>query len=175
MAAPRGSMSVASGLLIALGLANCGQPAALDINSLSPSAYCRAGAAIAAGAIDALRPEDPVARAAATGDVETLRRWHASGRPEPRHESGMTLLHWAALGGQAEAAAFLLDAGADPNARDRAGDTPLGAAATGCHVAVIRLLMARGADPELRNARGNRPYDMMTDAGATELLPFLRR
>lgn len=175
MTEPRRSTSVASSVLAALGLAACVQAAEFDLNSLPPGAYCSRGAAIAAGAIDALRPEDPAARAAVTGDMETLRRWRASGRAEPAHDSGMSLLHWAALGGQAEAAAFLLDAGADPNARDRAGDTPLGAAAAGCHVAVIRLLLARGADPELRNARGNRPYDMMTDAGATELLPLLRR
>lgn len=46
-----------------------------------------------------------------------------------------------------EAAAALLDAGADPDARGWMGRTPLHAAAGDGRAGVVRLLLARGADP----------------------------
>lgn len=158
---------------LAMSLAACGAPDGAGTGRLPPGAYCaQASAGLSVGLAMASSAE---ARAAVAGDLATLRRWQASGAPDPVAESGMTLLHWAALAGRAEAAGFLLSAGADPNARDDIGDTPLHSAEVGCHVAVIRLLMAPGADPGLRNELGDRAYDIASRAGATELLPLLRR
>ena len=113
---------------------------------------------------------------AATGDVETLRRWRASGRPEPAEWGGNTLLHLAALAGQEAAAAFLLDAGVDPNARNSAGSTPQDAAAIGCHLAAVRRLMARGAAlSDMQNPGGESMPDFLSRVGATEVLPLLQR
>ncbi len=156
-----------------MALAGCGASDGRPSGAPAPSAYCSAAPAATAAFANAARSAEGLA--AARGDLAALRRWQASGQPAPVEENGMTLLHWAALMGHTEAAAFLLAAGADPNARDGFGDTPLTSALVGCHADVIRLLMARGADPERRNIRGDRAYDMARRAGATELLPLLRR
>jgi hypothetical protein len=55
---------------------------------------------------------------------------------------GQTLLHDAALAGEAELAAVLIRSGADPDAREAEGHTPLYRASTGD---VARVLLAAGA------------------------------
>jgi truncated hemoglobin YjbI len=59
---------------------------------------------------------------------------------------GATLLHEAAMFGEAEPASALLGRGADPDARETAGHTPLYRAATG---EVARLLIDAGATPDV--------------------------
>jgi truncated hemoglobin YjbI len=59
---------------------------------------------------------------------------------------GQTLLHEAALAGDAELAAVLLRAGADPDAREAEGHTPLYRASTGD---VARVLLAAGASADV--------------------------
>jgi hypothetical protein len=116
-------MSVASGVLEALCLAACVQAMEFDLNSLPHGACCSHGAAIVAGATNAPCQEDPTARAALTGDGETLRRGRASGRAEPAQDLCRSLLHRAALCGRAEAMAFRLGAGV-PARRRRSGSAP---------------------------------------------------
>lgn len=59
---------------------------------------------------------------------------------------GATPLHLAAGQGHAEAAAFLIEQGADMEAPDAAGRTPLHAAALNGHEGVVLALLAAGAD-----------------------------
>jgi truncated hemoglobin YjbI len=59
---------------------------------------------------------------------------------------GQTLLHEAALAGEAELAAVLIRSGADPDAKEAEGHTPLYRAATGD---VARVLLAAGAAADI--------------------------
>jgi ankyrin repeat protein len=59
---------------------------------------------------------------------------------------GQTLLHDAALVGEAELAAVLIRSGADPDAREAEGHTPLYRASTGD---VARVLLAAGATADV--------------------------
>ncbi len=59
---------------------------------------------------------------------------------------GQTLLHDAAMAGEAELAAVLIRSGADPDAREPEGHTPLYRAATG---EVARVLLAAGASVDV--------------------------
>ncbi|XP_047456624.1 BRCA1-associated RING domain protein 1 isoform X2 [Mugil cephalus] len=62
-----------------------------------------------------------------------------------RNHKGETLLHLAAIKGDAEAVKELLDEGADPNLKDNAGWTPLHEACNLGHLAVVEVLVSRGA------------------------------
>jgi hypothetical protein len=69
---------------------------------------------------------------------------------------GSGALHLLAKRGDARAARWLLDHGADPNARWMHWDaevTPLHLAALGGHVECARLLLAAGADPSIRDGK----------------------
>ena len=59
---------------------------------------------------------------------------------------GQTLLHDAAMAGEAELAAVLIRSGADPDAREAEGHTPLYHASTGD---VARVLLAAGASVDV--------------------------
>ena len=59
---------------------------------------------------------------------------------------GQTLLHEAAMAGEAEFAAVLIHAGADPDAKEPEGHTPLYRASTG---EVARVLLAAGASVDV--------------------------
>jgi hypothetical protein len=71
---------------------------------------------------------------------------------------GWTPLIYAATGGHADVARYLIDAGADVNAASPNGTTALMMAVRGGHAAVVDLLLAKRADVAHRN-----------DAGATAL------
>jgi len=75
--------------------------------------------------------------------------------------TGITPLALAAMGGDEEIVAALLDAGADPNATNRDGSTALHAAAFMGQADVIRLLLDRGADPAAKNSGGKLPQDAL--------------
>lgn len=60
-----------------------------------------------------------------------------------------TPLHWAAVNGSVDAAAILLEAGADPNFQDARGRSPLHWAARRNRLEVVNLLLQAGADPNL--------------------------
>lgn len=64
-------------------------------------------------------------------------------------------LHKVAIWGDIEAAAVLLDHGADIDALGEDGDTALHRAVVGGHEEMIRFLVARGADTSIRNRYGN--------------------
>ena len=71
----------------------------------------------------------------------------------------MTPLAWAALHGRTEAAAWLLDNGADIGSRNRDGSTALHSAAFVGRTEIVQLLLERGADANAVDANGARPLD----------------
>lgn len=87
--------------------------------------------------------------AAAVGDVEAVRRHLDSGLDadarNPRN--GATLLATAAVVGQSQVAAMLIDAGADVNEVNLDSTAPLHAAAFAGQPAMLALLLDSGADP----------------------------
>ncbi len=114
--------------------------------------------ALALTAHAALAQESPLARAAASGDVPSLRRLLASGAgADVRNAAGETLLYLAAENGRVEAARLLLERRADPNARTANGETPLHAAALDGNADMIELLLEHRANTALANKDGEQP------------------
>lgn len=100
----------------------------------------------------------PVLEAARAGDVRGLRALlDAGASPEEPDAHGRRALHWAAIGGSAEAGELLLDRGADPDAEAQHGMTPLHWAALAGRARAVELLLRRGADPRAANAYGMTP------------------
>jgi len=96
--------------------------------------------------------------AAHSGNVQSLKDLLASGiDPDIRSSSGWTAFHEAAVAGQTECVALLLDAGADREAivteEDIHGTTGLALAIMNGRVDTVDLLIRRGADVN-RAARG---------------------
>lgn len=86
-------------------------------------------------------------RAAAAGDVATLRRLLADGvSPDVRDAMGSGPLHKAAEGGSLDAVKALVEAGANIEEPDVTLWTPLTWAAGSGHPAVVEYLLARGAE-----------------------------
>jgi uncharacterized protein len=92
-----------------------------------------------------------------------------------RSPDGFTPLHYAAFFGTAEAAALLLERGADPAAV--AGNEmrvqPLHSAAAVDATETARLLLGAGADPNARQQGGFRPIDAAVQNGNDELYALL--
>lgn len=97
--------------------------------------------------------------AAAVGDVDAVRRHLDSGLDadarNPRN--GATLLATAAVVGQSEVAAMLIDAGADVAKANLDSTAPLHAAAFAGQPDVVALLLDSGADPNATSCRGGTP------------------
>ena len=122
-------------------------------------------------------PKLDVYEAAALGRVDDLKRGigRSKRRVNAMSADGFTPLHLAAYFGQPEAAAFLLDRGAETEARSthRAlhDVTPLHSAAAGGRTEVALLLLARGADPNAAQPGGWTP---LHQAAATGNLPLCK-
>jgi len=108
--------------------------------------------------------DSPLAGCILADDRDAVRRMLATatkdvlGRDDT---TGITPLALAAMGGDGEIVAALLDAGADPDATNRDGSTALHAAAFMGQADVIRLLLDRGADPAAKNSGGKLPQDAL--------------
>jgi uncharacterized protein len=81
----------------------------------------------------------------------------------------------AALIGDSEAAATLLDRGADVNFADRTGRTALIEASFGGHASMIRLLLERGAEVNAQDVDGWSALMEAASKGRTELVRILLR
>jgi ankyrin repeat protein len=92
-----------------------------------------------------------------------------------RSSDGFTALHYAAFFGTAEAAAALLEHGADPAAiaENEMRVQPLHSAAAVDATGTARLLLDAGADPNARQEGGFRPIDAAVQSGNDELYALL--
>jgi uncharacterized protein len=92
-----------------------------------------------------------------------------------RSSDGFTPLHYAAFFGTAEAAAALLEHGADPTAvaENEMRVQPLHSAAAVDANETARLLLDAGADPNARQQGGFRPIDAAVQNGNDELYALL--
>ena len=100
--------------------------------------------------------ESPVADAAQSGDIESVRELLRTGADvNAAQGDGMTALHWAAESGNAELAEMLLYAGANVGAVTRLGDyTPLHVASRAGRDAVVSVLLGAGADVDAGTSTG---------------------
>ena len=113
--------------------------------------------------------------AAALGRHEALRNALAAGGVTAFAYDGWTALHLAAFFGQADAAAALIDAGADLNAvsANALRNTPLHAATAGGHVEVALLLLERGAQVAAADAGGHTPLHIAAENGSVPVVEAL--
>lgn len=97
-------------------------------------------------------PEGRLVSAAATGDMESLRRGLDSGvSPNARNSEGRGALHLAAASGEVSAVRALLDAGAGIDEPDLIGWSPLAWASYYGSLAGATVLLDAGADPNARH------------------------
>ena len=99
--------------------------------------------------------------AARYGDLEALEDYIAIKKADMKDPNGRTALHYAVAYDQAEAAAALLEAGADVNATDGMGNTALHFAAGYARRSAVRALLNVGADVGAKNLEGQRPVDVV--------------
>jgi uncharacterized protein len=115
--------------------------------------------------------------AASLGRVERVRGLLAADQTlaTSRSSDGFTALHYAAFFGTAEAAAALLEHGADPTAvaENEMRVQPLHSAAAVDATDTARLLLDAGADPNARQEGGFRPIDAAVESGNDELYALL--
>lgn len=123
--------------------------------------------------------------AAANNDMARLRALVVADGSlvQAKDDKGRSPLHWVAISGHREAAAFLLDKGAEVDARDNDGCTPLYSVflaafggvpnATGL-TATVDLLLKRGADANARDLKnGGTPLHGAVLSGDREAVALL--
>ena len=118
----------------------------------------------------------PLHAAAKTNDVAALRKLLLAPPHVDERDRGESALHLAAEEGHTEAAALLLDAGADVNSTNNDGWSPLHAAAQGASTDMLSLVLARGANLGARTAIQATPLHMAAfngRLGAVKLLVLL--
>ena len=130
-----------------------------------------------AQALAEVRNDLDVFEAAATGKIDRLKTLAAS-RPELANAvapDGFQPLGLASFFGQAEAARFLLEHGAEVNAPSQNAQKvmPLHSAAARRSLEIARLLMEHGADPNARQADDFTPLQEAAANGQLELVALL--
>ncbi|MGI9110926.1 MAG: ankyrin repeat domain-containing protein [Gaiellaceae bacterium] len=116
--------------------------------------------------------------AAAVGRTRGLEALLAGERElaQARASDGFTALHLAAFFGHEDAAALLLEHGADANAVARNAElevAPLHSAAAGGHSKLVALLLEHGADPNARQLGGFTPLHAAAQNGDRESVEAL--
>ena len=118
-----------------------------------------------------------VFEAAAFGRLERLRELVETDPAQAASFSpdGFTALHFAAFFAQPEAAALLLERGADASARARNAMAvePLHSAAAADQTAIARMLLDAGADPNALQEGGFVPLHAAAQNGNAELVNLL--
>lgn len=110
--------------------------------------------------------EPTVFTAAVLGDADAVAAWldRDPRLARARGAHGIPLLFHAAIAGQREVCALLLERGADVN-DGAGGTTALHAAALRGDAALARWLLERGADPHARDHEGKTPLERARAAG----------
>jgi uncharacterized protein len=125
----------------------------------------------------AANAELDIHEAASLGRAERVRELLAAnaGLATDRSHDGFTPLHYAAFFGTPEAAAALLEQGADPGAvaENEMRVQPLHSAAAVDANETARLLLDAGADPNAQQQGGFRPIDAAVQNGNDELYALL--
>jgi peptidoglycan/LPS O-acetylase OafA/YrhL len=128
-------------------------------------------------AVPVFAPDDgSIAAAVKSGDSAALRARIQAGLDVDKGDAslGASPLSWAAMLGETDSAALLLDAGANVKARNPDGSTPLHSAAFFGRANVVPVLLEHGADPNARNQPGQTPLDTTTiDWGMTQFIAKL--
>jgi len=144
------------------------------------SALMRARYRFDRGLIEAVRAhvtELDLFEAASFGDLDRLTELLNADQlfATARSGDGFTVLHLAAFFGQAHAAGFLLDRGADVDGRGSGWmtGTALHSAASGSHADVVLLLLEAGADPNARQSGGWTPLHSAAANGDAETVRHL--
>ncbi|MFL6195845.1 MAG: ankyrin repeat domain-containing protein [Thermoanaerobaculia bacterium] len=121
------------------------------------------------------RPATPLARAAASGSPEELRRELEAHPPVDAKNDGFTALDWAARSGRTQVIDELVRAGADPDLRDSGpnGWTPLLHAVHKGQLEAVRALVAAGADVNLPSPKGTTPLALAAGQGEPEIVEEL--
>ena len=88
-------------------------------------------------------------------------------------DNGETALMYAALNGNSDIVAFLVEAGADVNETTKDGYTALMTATIGGHFDVVRFLTEHGADVNAKAYYGTTAYILATDGNYQEIARFL--
>ncbi|MYL06366.1 MAG: ankyrin repeat domain-containing protein, partial [Gemmatimonadales bacterium] len=125
----------------------------------------------------ALLTDSPVADAAMTGDLASVRALLSDGADVNAPQGdGMTALHWAARAANADLARLLLEAGADVDAATRIGAyTPLHLASEVGGGEVVGLLLEAGAAQTATTADvgGATPLHLAAGAGEADAVRLL--
>jgi ankyrin repeat protein len=124
-------------LAVALGAASAANAAGQSGATANSAIAGKTLSAADASLIDAVKRGDTTA-------VRTLMRQRVN--VNAADNTGTTVLHWAAQGGQIDVARQLLAKGASAKAANRYGVTPLQLAAINGDAAMARLLLTSGAD-----------------------------
>ncbi len=119
------------------------------------------------------RDESPLMLAALRGQETLVIRLVSLGAAVNKH--GWTPLHYAATGGHARVAAFLIGAQADIHAESPNGTTPLMMAAMYGNAETVKLLLESGAQPDRRNAQGLSAEDFALRADRQDALQLIRQ
>jgi uncharacterized protein len=123
------------------------------------------------------RDEIDVFEAAAFGRLDTLRELLGGdgGLAKAFSTDGFTALHFSAFFAHPDAAAVLLEHGADPRAvaRNPMQVEPLHSAAAADQTEISRLLLAAGADPNAKQEGGFVSLHAAAQNGNTELVELL--
>ena len=123
------------------------------------------------------RQDASVAAAAESRNVATLRTLLKSGADvNAAQGDGMTALHWAALNGDRDMAAMLLQAGANWRATTRLGGyLPLHLAAQSGSGPVVELLVEAGAGADAKTSTGTTPLMLAAASGNVTAVDVLLR
>lgn len=146
-------------------LAACGKPEPPPSSLANPPLPSPVEIALAAAAT----AENDLAldtwRAAREGDIEGLKKGLSGGIDVngTARQGGGTLLMDAAIHGQLETAALLIEKGADLNLKNSQGATALHSAAFFCRPELAALLLTKGAEVNAMNNRGKTPLDAVEE------------